>query len=165
MSDLATWDPFSELSAMRTEMDELLAREGEDLSAVEAPWSPVSDVIEREDAFVITAELPGVHDEDIDISVTEGFLTIRGTRWIEDPESSGRLNLTERPYGGFERVRGDLQLPQGVEVGAIHAGIAYGALKVTVPKSAVSEPRRIPVEERASRVPERRRTAVAGHAG
>jgi HSP20 family protein len=144
---MVRWDPFSELPAMRREMDRLLTRQGEGRSAAQAPWLPVSDVIEKEDAFVITVELPGVKDEDIDISVADGFLTIRGTRSLEETESTDRLHRIERSYGGFER---SFRLPQGVEDDDIHAGVAYGVLKVTVPKRAVPEPRRIAVNDEAA---------------
>lgn len=140
MWDIVRWDPFRDITSMRGELDRLLRRGGEGVAGV--PWSPVSDVYETEDAIVITAELPGVKDEDIDISVQDGILTIRGERRLHDEVTEDRYHRLERSYGGFERR---FRVPPGVREEDMTAGVAYGVLKVTVPKAQRPEPRRIPL--------------------
>ena len=85
MWDIVRWDPVRDLAAMR-EVDRVMGRPFGAGGAASAPWSPASDVYETEDAIVITAELPGVKDEDVEITVRDGVLAIGGsagsrTRW------------------------------------------------------------------------------------
>jgi HSP20 family protein len=145
MRSMVGWDPFADAWAMRREMERALERAmptGE--SRIARNWSPVSDVVETADAIVITAELPGVKDSDIEISVHDGVLTISGERRLEEEVSSDRAHRIERSYGGFARR---FVLPQGVNEDDISAGVAYGVLKITIPKAAAaSEPRQIQVE-------------------
>lgn len=140
-SDIARWDPLRELSAMRAEMERMMARAAGS-GTLPRRWSPVSDVIETEDALVITAELPGVKDEDVHITVHDGVLRVSGHRALEEEAHEDRFHRIERSYGDFERT---FVLPRGVREDEIHAGVAYGVLKVTVPKPAGAEPRVIAV--------------------
>ncbi len=139
--DIMRWDPLRELSAMRAEMERLMAR-GAEPSTLPRRWSPVSDVIETEDAIVITAELPGVKDEDVHITVQDGVLRISGERRLEEETHDDRFHRIERSYGDFER---SFALPRGVAEDDIHAGVAYGVLKVTIPKPKGSTPKVIAV--------------------
>ena len=129
-SDIMRWDPLRELGAMRAEMERLMARAGGP-GGLPRRWSPVSDVIETEDAIVVTAELPGVKDEDVHITVQDGVLRISGERRLEEETHEDRFHRIERSYGDFER---SFTLPRGVAEDEIHAGVAYGVLKVTIPK-------------------------------
>lgn len=139
--DITRWDPFRELSAMRAEMERLMAR-GAGAGTLPSRWSPVSDVIETEDAIVITAELPGVKDEDVHITVQDGVLRISGQRRLEEETHDDRFHRIERSYGDFER---SFALPRGVSEDAIRASVAYGVLKVTVPKPQGSAPKVIAI--------------------
>jgi HSP20 family protein len=143
LTDLVRWDPLRELAAARAEIDRMLARvpdAGE--SSLPRRWAPASDVIDTDDEIVITAELPGVKDEDVSITVEDGMLRIAGERRLEQRIDRDRFHRLERSYGGFERR---FPLPPGVDEGAIHAGIAYGVLKITIPKPAAAEPRQIAI--------------------
>jgi HSP20 family protein len=143
LTDIIRWDPFRDLAAMRADMDRLLARASEvPESTLPRRWAPACDVIETEDEILITAELPGVKDEDVHITVQNGMLRIAGERRLEDEVSEERFYRLERSYGGFERT---FPLPPGVTEDEISAKIAYGVLKVTVPKPAAPEPTRIPI--------------------
>lgn len=140
--DILRWDPFRDLAAMRAEMERTMARAGAGGGTLPTRWSPVSDVVETEDAIVITAELPGVKDEDISITVQDGVLRIAGERNLEEEASGDRFHRIERSYGGFER---EFRLPPGVAEDDISAGVAYGVLKVTIPKPSAPQPKVIAI--------------------
>ncbi len=140
LTDIMRWDPARELAAMRAEMERVMA--GSAGGTLPRRWTPVSDVIETEDAVVITAELPGVKDEDITITVHDGVLRIAGERHLEEEVREDRFRRLERSYGGFERT---FTLPPGVSEDDISAGVAYGVLKVTVPKPSAPAPKVIAI--------------------
>ncbi|MEZ0284825.1 MAG: Hsp20/alpha crystallin family protein [Thermoleophilia bacterium] len=143
MRDIIRWDPFRDLFALRAEMDRLLARvPGPGESSLPRRWAPASDVVETDDAIVITAELPGVKDEDVAITVENGVLRISGERRLEHETEDDRYHRLERSYGGFERT---FPLPPSVDEDDINAGIAYGVLKISIPKPTATEPKRIAI--------------------
>jgi HSP20 family protein len=144
-STLMRWDPFAVLLPFRREMERLLAPLA-DLPESNLPrrWAPTADVIESGDQIVITAELPGVKDEDVEITVHEGVLRIAGERRLEEEVTDDHTYRLERSYGGFERR---FPLPPGVREEDITAGIAYGVLKVTIPKTTAGAPRKIALNE------------------
>ena len=137
-TDLMRWDPFRQMASLRHEMDRAAGEEGR----LPRRWAPTADVIERPDEFLITAELPGVKDEDLDVRVEHGTLVISGERRLEDEVSDEHFYRLERSYGGFERR---FSLPQGVGEDDIQASIAYGVLRVIVPKKSAPEARKIAV--------------------
>lgn len=140
LTDIIRWDPVREFSTLRADLERAMARGGR--GTLPQKWSPVSDVIQTDDAFVITAELPGVKDSDIHITVQNGVLHISGERRLEEESAEGRFYRLERSYGGFER---SFTLPAGVEEEDISAGVAYGVLKVTIPRPSAPEPRVIAI--------------------
>jgi HSP20 family protein len=141
LTDIMRWDPFREVGSLRADMERLMSRAGAGTTLPQR-WSPASDVVESDDEIVITAELPGVKDEDIHITVQNGVLRISGERRLEDEVSDDRFYRLERSYGGFERA---FALPPGVSEDDITAGVAYGVLKITIPKPAAPEPRVIAI--------------------
>jgi HSP20 family protein len=148
MRDLATWDPFREAGVLRREIDRLMSRfDVDEPRRLDGPWTPTADIVETDDAFIVTAELPGVSDSDIDISVDSGYLTVRGRREREAEVDDEHYHRLERSYGDFMRR---FRLPEGVQDDDIHAGVAYGVLKITMPKGqTVPSARRIPVSANA----------------
>jgi len=144
MRDLTVWDPFRETGVLRREIDRLMNRlDADEPRKLDGPWTPTSDIIETDDAFVVTAELPGVTDSDIEISVNDGYLTIRGAREREHEIKEDRFHRLERSYGDFMR---GFRLPKGTKEDEIHASVAYGVLKIVLPKGETATPaRRIPV--------------------
>lgn len=141
MLDIMRWDPFRELGSLRSEVDRFMSRTSPGVSLPQR-WSPTSDVVETDDAIVITAELPGVKDEDVEITVQNGVLRISGERRLEHEVRDDRYCRLERSYGGFER---SFTLPPGVSEDDITAGVAYGVLKITVPKPKAPEPKVIAI--------------------
>jgi len=111
-----------------------------------AEMLPSMDVSETDKEIEITAELPGLEEKDVQINVADNLLTIRGEKKAEKEETDKNYRLIERSYGSFERT---LQLPDGVNADAIQATIAKGVLKVTVPKSAPAQVKKIDVKAAA----------------
>jgi HSP20 family protein len=109
---------------------------------------PSIDVTETDKEIEITAELPGLERKDIDISIEDDLLTIRGEKKVEtkQEEKDKNYHVSERSYGVFYRV---IQLPPGVDPSSIQAVMSKGVLKLTIPKPAKAEPKKIEVKEAA----------------
>ena len=103
-----------------------------------ARWSvvPAVDVSEREKEFAITAELPGMSEDDIEVKLSNGTLTIRGEKKEEKEERKKDYYLSERRYGSFTR---SFRVPDGVDTANIEAKFANGVLTVTLPKTAEAQ--------------------------
>lgn len=107
-------------------------------------WAPAIDVVSRGGDLVIHAELPGVKQEDVDITLSNGVLTISGERKVDNEQQDGGFYVRERRYGSFQR---SMTLPDGVDESKIHARFEDGVLEVTVEgAAAVREPKRIEIE-------------------
>lgn len=106
-------------------------------------WAPALEVFETKDHWVVKAELPGIKKEDIDISVQEGRLILRGHKKEEAESADRELYRTERYYGEFERV---ISLPTSVDETRIKAGYRDGVLELTLSKREEVKPRRIAIE-------------------
>ena len=102
-----------------------------------APLSVRLDVKEDEKAFHITADLPGMGENEIDVTFDDGVLTIRGERKIARDEDKGTWHITERSHGNFVR---QLSLPAGIDVDKIEAKFNKGVLNLELPKLPPEEP-------------------------
>jgi HSP20 family protein len=107
---------------------------------------PNMDVTETDKEIEITAELPGLEEKDVQVNVADNLLTIRGEKNAEKEQKDKNYRLVERSYGSFERT---LELPEGVNTDAIKANISKGVLKVTVPKPAPAQAKKIDVKSAA----------------
>jgi len=107
---------------------------------------PTMDVSETDNEIEITAELPGLRDKDVQINVADNVLSIRGEKKAEKEQKDKNYRLVERSYGSFER---SLELPEGVDAGAIKASIDKGVLKVVVPKPAPAQVQKVEVKSAA----------------
>ena len=124
------WDPLQDLLALRERMHLL--------SGMDAPgWMPPVDLHETADRYVLTAELPGLSREDVDIQVLEGKLYLRGRR-PAGTESCEQYQRVERGHGQFSRT---FALPEAVDVESIEADLKDGVLTIVIPKAAPSEHR------------------------
>lgn len=94
---------------------------------------PAVDIAERDDAFEITADMPGMDEKDVEVRTVNGGLVIKGQKKAEKEEKSKNYYLSERNYGAFERTFG---LPAGVDADKISASFKNGVLTVTLPKTA-----------------------------
>jgi HSP20 family protein len=147
---LIRWEPVRELQTIQQEMNRLFgaafeAQAGGGSSAGARSWMPAMDLVEKDDHFVLRADLPGVAREAVNIEVQDDVLTISGERKAEREDRSGGYHRIERAWGTFSR---SLTLPDGVDPDAVKASFANGVLEVTVPKPEERKPRRVEVGER-----------------
>lgn len=133
MSALIRRNPFDELTSFWPR--DLFARLGGTPLAME--WSPRCDVTESDEALVVHAELPGVEASDMDVSIHEGVLTVRGEKRSERKEEEEGRSYSERFFGSFERR---IALPATVDEDRIDASLKDGVLEVRLPKSAPAPP-------------------------
>jgi HSP20 family protein len=98
--------------------------------------TPAIDIVEKDKAFEVTAELPGLDAKDIDVQLANGMLTIKGEKQEEKEEKTKDRYVSERRYGSFRR---SVQLPASVDAGKIEANYKSGILTVTLPKSAEAQ--------------------------
>jgi HSP20 family protein len=150
--ELTTWKPFRELAPfdfehMRREMDRLWDSffEGGARRRTEGAreWFPSLDVAETKNDVVVKAEVPGMDPKDIDISLSNGVLTIKGKKKQEREEKEENYHLLERSYGSFTR---SVQLPGEVQSDKISASYRNGVLKVTLPKSEEAKKKEIKIK-------------------
>jgi HSP20 family protein len=107
---------------------------------------PNIEIAETDKAIEISAEMPGLERKDIDISIEDDTLTIRGEKKVEEDQKDKNVQHSERSYGVFLRV---LQLPPGIDPSSVQATMSNGVLKITIPKPAKPEPKKIEVKEAA----------------
>jgi HSP20 family protein len=124
-----------------------LAHDLEDSSLTRGPftqgWTPAVDIRETDDGFELTAELPGLGKEDIEVSVDNGVLTLRGERTLDESTSKDSFRRVERAYGSFER---SFSLPTGIDAGKVEARFDHGLLTLNVPKAETAKARTIKVK-------------------
>jgi HSP20 family protein len=108
--------------------------------------TPRTDVVESDKAIEITAELPGLEEKDVEVNFADGVLTISGEKAEKEEEDIKNYRLFERSYGSFSR---SLHLPDGIDADAITASISNGLLKVTVPKPAPAEAKKVTIKSAA----------------
>src|ERR1700681_76836 len=107
---------------------------------------PSIEISETDKAIEVSAEMPGLERKDVEISIDDDTLTIRGEKKFEENQKDKNVQHSERTYGVFYRV---LQLPPGIDPSSIQATMSNGILKVTIPKPAKSQPKKIEVKEAA----------------
>jgi HSP20 family protein len=105
---------------------------------------PNIDISETDKAIEVSAEMPGLERNDVEISIEDDTLTIRGEKKIEEDQKDKNVQHSERRYGVFMRV---LQLPPGVDPSSVQATMSNGVLNITIPKPAKPEPKKIEVKE------------------
>jgi len=137
---ISPWRPFRELEEWERRFDDLFRRPLWRLPVEERGWMPAVDVFEKEDRFVVKAELPGMKEEDIDVSVVGDTLSIRGEKKTEIKEED--YYRCERSYGSFYR---SIPLPSNVDANKIEASFDGGVLEVALSKSAKIKPKKIAV--------------------
>jgi HSP20 family protein len=105
--------------------------------------SPAVDIVENETGFTLTAELPGMSEKDVQLSLSGDTLVIKGEKRQEREEKEKNYYLSERSYGEFQRA---FQLPETIDRDKIDAQFANGVLRVTLPKTERAAPKKIEVK-------------------
>lgn len=108
----------------------------------ERGWYPIVDIAERDDAFVIKAELPGVRPEDVKLNMANNVLTMYGEKQQEQEKKDQNYYRIERTYGTFQR---SFTFPSTVDADKINASYKDGVLTVTLPKAEQARPKQIPI--------------------
>lgn len=144
MADLITWDPLREIRNLQDRFNRIFGstttptRRNEDMSL--GTWAPPVDIAEDKDKIVLTAELPGFKEDQIDIQMEGGVLTLRGERRFEDEKEGRNYHRVERAYGQFVR---SFTLPSNVDRDGIKANFSEGLLEIELPKREEAKPKQI----------------------
>ena len=137
-------DPWSTMRVMMDEMDRWartgLAKRGQELADA-LGYLPL-DVAETAGEYVLTAELPGVSVNDVEVNVEENVVTIRGVKPAPEDTEEKKDHRLERPYGGFQR---SLALPRNVDPEQVAANFKDGVLEVRIGKREEAKPRKIEI--------------------
>ncbi len=124
------------------EFDRAVAFRKEKTRRGKSNWRPFVDFSEAEDRFEVSVELPGVSQNDVNVSVTESQLTIKGKKKQEQTDETQNLRRSERRYGSFHRK---FPLPPNIVVDGIKAEFKDGVLTVIAPKTEEAKPTEIPI--------------------
>lgn len=144
--NIVRYDPFRELRSLQDEMNRLFSSSfsrsggGGDEQMQSGSWTPSVDISENKDQLILEAELPGMKPENVEISVENNVLTIRGERRFEKKQDSENLHRVERSYGSFTR---SFTLPPTVSAENASAEFENGVLRLTLAKREEAKPRRI----------------------
>lgn len=144
---LQRWDPFNDLRQMQNSMDRMWRRfqtgSGESSENPESEaWAVPLDVVRKGDDTFIRASMPGVNPEDIQVSIEDNVLTIRGQTSEEHQDGDGTFLMRERRSGSFHRA---LRLPESVDADKVHPHYQNGVLTITVPKAEAKKAKQLQV--------------------
>jgi HSP20 family protein len=161
---LIRWEPARELHSARSDFDRLFNSVFDTSTfAVNArptarPFAPALDIVEAESEFIVTADLPGMSEQDVKLTVQDGVLTLSGERKVAHRETQQGYYRLERAAGSFSR---SLALPEGVNPEALTANFDRGVLEIHVPKPEARKPRTIEIAVGAGAAPQAQDTIEA----
>jgi HSP20 family protein len=147
---LIRWEPAREINSLQQEMNRLFSSFFDPAMAAGATgesgdvrrWIPAMDLVETDEHFVLRADLPGLSEADVDLSLEDNVLTLSGERKVEHEERGQGFYRLERGAGRFSRT---LTLPEGVDGDAISATFDQGVLEVRIPKPEERKPRKLQI--------------------
>jgi HSP20 family protein len=151
MFDLVRWSPFGSLGTpfqLHREIDEMFGRffnQGRGPAATESAgptWWPAVESWTTDDSIHVRVALPGVDPKDVELSLIDNVLTLKGERKSHEEKKDGSYYLREFSYGSFER---SLALPEGVDPAKVTARYANGMLEVTMPAPMATGPKKIDI--------------------
>jgi HSP20 family protein len=157
---LVRWEPLREMATLQNEMNRLFGTFFDTPTTAVANgnvlrrWVPAMDLVETDEHFVLTADLPGLTEADVRIELEDRVLTVAGERNTDAHAKKDGFFRLERATGAFSR---SLTLPEGVDADAISARFENGVLEVRVPKPEERKPRRVAIQ-----VGETGRAAIEG---
>lgn len=141
---LVSWSPFQEFENVFNRYNGLVGRNlprGDERTIAE--WRPVANISETDSEYLIKAELPEVKKDDVEVTVHEGVITIKGERREETTEDSEKQHRVESVYGSFAR---SFALPADVDESGIRAASKDGILRVHLPKAEVKKPTPVAID-------------------
>lgn len=136
-----SFDPFREMERMQNQLNRLF--EGYNYSNTRGAEFPPLNIWTAPDSALVVAEVPGILPEDLDISVVNDTLTLRGERKLEELQENQSLHRRERGYGQFSRT---IQLPFRIDADKVEATFKRGLLHITLPRTEQDKPRKITVQ-------------------
>lgn len=163
MNSLTRWDPFREPQSLRSFIDRYFE---EPFFAAPQLWSQRStnyslplDVIEEDGQYIVKASVPGVNPEDVEITLTDNVLTIKGEMKQEDERNESNYHVRERRSGSFMR---QVALPTTVNADKVEATNENGVLTLHLPKSEAAKPKKISVKTTVDSTSSQKRNGNAG---
>jgi HSP20 family protein len=142
---LVRWDSGREVDTLHSEMNRVFDaffgnRPGNGANA--RRWVPAMDLVEDKDNLVLRADLPGLTEDDVNIEVKDGVLTVSGERRTEERKEAEGYYRVERAFGSFSR---SLTLPDGIDPEQVNAEFDNGVLEVRIPKPEERKPHRVSI--------------------
>ena len=137
---LLNFNPWSEIERMRREIDNVFGSYGKSSGSYSFP---LTNIYDNKDNIIVTAELPGMKKEDVNVSLTEGVLTISGNRNGAPTDRDNIIVRQERSTGAFEK---SFKIPTKVMEDKIKAEFKNGILTITLPKSEEAKPKHITID-------------------
>ena len=142
---------YRELATWHRDIDDLFRQffnggEGENAQPL-MNWSPRMEVFEKDDQYIVRADLPGVNPEEVELSVFNDTLVLKGERKRSQETKKDNYHYNETAYGRFERR---LALPSGIEPDKVAAKFEHGVLEVTIPLPASATGKKVPIQIAAS---------------
>src|SRR4051812_12479466 len=144
MASVTRWDPFQDVLSLREAMNQLMEESFVRPSAGQGGQNfvPALDLSENAEGYLVEAALPGVKPEDVEVTVENNVLTIKGETRQETDSKQRNFHRVERRFGTFQRTVG---LPTTVKADAIKADLTNGVLRLEIPKAEEVKPRKISV--------------------
>lgn len=146
MTYLTTRKPMGNLFSLHNEMGrifgDLFASHESGTGVEETSWMPTVDISETENGFEIRAELPGVSQDDVNVSVTDNVLAVKGEKRQEAETEGKSYHRVERRYGSFQR---SFTLPRHIDTDAIQAEFKDGVLTLGIPKVEAAKSMEVPI--------------------
>jgi HSP20 family protein len=147
MTTLTRWEPFREMANLSRVMDRFF---DEPFGEMPTLWrrgdgnTLALDVAEQDDQYIVKASIPGIKPEEVEITLTNNVLTIKGETKEENENKQENYHLRERHFGSFVR---SIALPNSVDADKIEAVNEHGVLTLTLPKAETVKPKRIEVKK------------------
>jgi HSP20 family protein len=137
------WDPFREVVTMQNRLNSLFGGlNAEDSPLTTASFVPAVDIYEDDKKVMLKLEVPGIEEKDLDVSVENNTLTVKGERKFEKEEKEDNFHRIERRYGSFYRA---FTLPSTVDTENVQASYNAGVLKLELKKKPEAQPKQIKV--------------------
>jgi HSP20 family protein len=142
---LVRWDPGRELVSLQSDVNRVFDAffgTGHGNGGATRRWVPATDLVEDGEHLVLRADLPGMTEDDVEVEVNDGVLTVSGERKAEEKKEGEGYHRVERAFGSFSR---SLSLPEGIDADKVTAEFDKGVLEVRIPKPEERKPHRVQI--------------------